>query len=251
MKNKVSKWISSVTAAVLLMAAAGVAATAASNAFTPEQAQAIAAKQIPQGSIHLKTQMDNNKYEIEYYNEGKKERYDIDISLHTQKITAYETKLVMGSGSATTTLNEQGAKDVVLKEFPKAEISSTTLETDDRLKQYKVYFKTDTLYGSMEINPETGAILERDLVIGATAPASSGSSSAVSATPGDSLITLEAAQSIAKAKAPDAKLVDCRLDYDDGYPRYEGKLRNGNWEYEFEIDAKNGNIIEWEADYDD
>ena len=39
-----------------------------------------------------------------------------------------------------------------------------------------------------------------------------------------------------------------KLDKDDGKYKYEGKIVYGNYEYEFEIDANTGNIIEWDVD---
>lgn len=33
--------------------------------------------------------------------------------------------------------------------------------------------------------------------------------------------------------------------------KYEVELRNGFWEYDFDIDAVTGAIIKWDQDYDD
>ena len=41
------------------------------------------------------------------------------------------------------------------------------------------------------------------------------------------------------------------LDYDDGIAVYEIELRNGPIEYEFEINASNGNILDLNIDHDD
>lgn len=65
------------------------------------------------------------------------------------------------------------------------------------------------------------------------------------------MISSDKAVSIAMAKAPKAKLVEIKLDYDDGQAIYEGKLIEGNTEYEFEIDALTGKVIDWEVDTDD
>ena len=39
-----------------------------------------------------------------------------------------------------------------------------------------------------------------------------------------------------------------KKDYDDGKTFYEGKIVIENTEYEFEIDASNGNVVKWEKD---
>ena len=41
-----------------------------------------------------------------------------------------------------------------------------------------------------------------------------------------------------------------KLELDDGRALYEGELRSGAMEYEFEIDAVTGAIVDWEADRD-
>ena len=43
---------------------------------------------------------------------------------------------------------------------------------------------------------------------------------------------------------------DFKLEVDDGRVLYEGEMRSGWMEYEFEIDAVTGAIIDWEADWD-
>ena len=41
-----------------------------------------------------------------------------------------------------------------------------------------------------------------------------------------------------------------KLEVDDGRVLYEGEMRNGRMEYEFEIDALSGAILDWDADWD-
>ena len=39
-----------------------------------------------------------------------------------------------------------------------------------------------------------------------------------------------------------------KLDYDDGYYKYEGDVIYNQVEYDFEMDANTGNFLEWEED---
>ena len=39
------------------------------------------------------------------------------------------------------------------------------------------------------------------------------------------------------------------LDFDEGRWHYKGEIRYDDKEYDFEIDAQNGNILDWEIDY--
>lgn len=48
-----------------------------------------------------------------------------------------------------------------------------------------------------------------------------------------------------------ARFDDVELDSDDGYLIWEIEFEVGNYEYEYDINARNGSIIEWEREYDD
>lgn len=62
--------------------------------------------------------------------------------------------------------------------------------------------------------------------------------------------TEDEVRKIALAKVPGAKASDCSLwlDQDDGRLLYEGKIIYNQMEYEFEIDAYSGTILDWEAE---
>ena len=49
----------------------------------------------------------------------------------------------------------------------------------------------------------------------------------------------------------DEKTGKIKLDRDDGRWVYELELRNGRTEYECDINAVTGVILDWESDYDD
>ena len=60
-------------------------------------------------------------------------------------------------------------------------------------------------------------------------------------------VTMEQAISIALERVPGAteKDVKIELDYDDGVYKYEGDIIHEQREYDFEIDANTGTILEW------
>lgn len=77
-------------------------------------------------------------------------------------------------------------------------------------------------------------------------------STAASQAPATGDIGMERARQLAQSKAPAGSvLVKIEMDYEHGRLVYEGKLQNGFWEYEFEIDGATGNFLKWESDYDD
>lgn len=64
-------------------------------------------------------------------------------------------------------------------------------------------------------------------------------------------ISAEEAKAIALEKvsgASEADLVEFKQDTDDGRLEYEGKIIYNDKEYDFEIDAGNGNVISWEEE---
>ena len=59
------------------------------------------------------------------------------------------------------------------------------------------------------------------------------------------------AKALALARVPgatDADIVHFEQDYDDGRPIYEGKIIFDNREYEFEIDAATGAVLDWDSE---
>lgn len=61
-------------------------------------------------------------------------------------------------------------------------------------------------------------------------------------------ISFEKAKSIVDAKIPGATITELKLEKDDGRFIWEGEAVSGDYEYEFEIDANSGVIIDWEKD---
>lgn len=61
-------------------------------------------------------------------------------------------------------------------------------------------------------------------------------------------ISLEKAKSIVLAKIPGATITKLKLERDDGIYVYEGEAILGNYEYEFEINASSGVIIDWDKE---
>ncbi len=68
---------------------------------------------------------------------------------------------------------------------------------------------------------------------------------------GNVKISEEKAKEIALEKVPGATVQDVRKfkkDRDDGKYVYEGEILYNKMEYDFEIDAENGEIISWEQE---
>lgn len=74
---------------------------------------------------------------------------------------------------------------------------------------------------------------------------------AVKDLPEDELLTEDQAAEIVLSRVDGAThddIISLTSEYDDGRWQYEGSLIYNGIEYEFEIDAQNGNILDWEID---
>lgn len=120
------------------------------------------------------------------------------------------------------------------------------LKWDDGRAVYDIEFTVGTTEYDYEIDALTGDIREYDV------DRDDRDDDRDDAPPAaDNLITASAAQQIALKKAPGATVVTCKLDDDDGRWVYEIELRAGNVEYDCEIDAVTGAVLDWDVDYDD
>ena len=120
------------------------------------------------------------------------------------------------------------------------------LDRDDGRLEYEVEFYSGSREYDYDIDARTGTILDRDWELDDYYLDVSQSGATV-----DDIISAEKAQSIAQGQAPStARVVKCELDRDDGRWVYEVELRDGRVEYECDINAVTGVILDWEVDYD-
>ena len=102
----------------------------------------------------------------------------------------------------------------------------------------------------------SGAILkhEREQDDDARKPVSGGAQDSGSNSSGN-LIGTSRAKEIALAHAGLSESavngLKVELDREDGRQQYEVEFKAGGYEYDYEIDAVNGTILEWDKDYDD
>ena len=219
----------------------------AASAMTAAQAEALAADYVPQGSEKLWSEYDDGVYEIDFYNDTLKERYEVKVSPVSKAIIEVDSELYDDRGGKTVIVTEDEAKKAVTDEQEGAKIVSAYVDYDDGRRVYKVRFEADDCYGEYKIHTETAAVIEREIKIGTPPSAASGTTGSVS----DGYIGEARAKEIALSNAPDSTVVKCKLDRDDGRMVYEVETRNGRWEYEFDIDAASGTVLEMDVDYDD
>lgn len=149
-------------------------------------------------------------------------------------------------------ISEEEAKAIALKDAGVSENEVTKirvkLDDDDGIQEYEVEFYVGNKEYDYDIDASTGKILSKDMEIEDDFQNNGGSGNSA-----QTAVTEAEAKKIALAKVPDAteKNIRIHLDYEDGKPVYEGSIVYGGMEYDFEIDASSGTILEWEQEKED
>ena len=116
---------------------------------------------------------------------------------------------------------------------------------DDGRFQYEVEFEADGLEYEYEIDAATGEILQYGFASSQSPDAGFKPDSETAQG-----LTEEQARRIALSMVPGTDESHIRISsgYDDGRKIFEGKIVYDGMEYEFEIDAADGTILEWDAE---
>lgn len=140
-------------------------ATALMAPQTPQaQAEEIARRDLPAGSVLVKSEFDDGLYEFKFVNESEKKVYSYEIDPATQKVVEEKVKRIGAAGGFNVKLTMEEAKEKVLQMYPGANVFSVSLDMEDGLHVYEVKFSEDALRGEVELNAETGEWLERKAV---------------------------------------------------------------------------------------
>lgn len=146
------------------------------------------------------------------------------------------------------------AKNIALEQLD-GEIIGFEYDGNDRTPHYEIDIVKGNEKIEVEINAGTGkaVVTERENIRSVKAEntvKTDESAKTSESTNNASIITEKQAIEIAKAKAS-GTVTNLELDEDDNRLIYEIEIRNGKMEYDFEIDAKTGDIIKYEEDLDD
>lgn len=181
-----------------------------------------------------KSEMDDGMHELTFRVEATGEKYEIKVNPTTGAVVKIESELRGASNARSTTLTDEAVAAAVEAAYPGAEIIRKDEQIDDGNHEIEVFIVTDGLYGTLDLNAETGAILERELYVGEYAA--------------DGMMTEEAARAQIATLKPGAEIVKIKLDEDDGRYFWEGDATLNGARYEFAINATTGDMVEWERD---
>lgn len=140
-----------------------ISATAFAAAFTSVDAQNMAAKLVPATATHVGTQEDFNEFEVRFFDNNSATSYEIEISKFSQAVKEFKMEARTVLGSRNIVLSAADAQAVVTRDYPNASFHKVKLDMDDGLYEYELKFVTPELRGEMVLNPETGAVIEKEL----------------------------------------------------------------------------------------
>lgn len=188
-------------------------------------------------------------FEMEFQTEN--ENFEIELNAKTGEVLSYERDGIKSTGSSDSPskdlLSEADAKDIALDYFKldSSEANFTKFEKDfdDGIEAYEIKLTSDREKFKIKIDALDGSVIKSEkkpLDLGAS-PADSNK---------DVLSEAEAKKIILDRipGADESHFVKFKSDIDNGKLKYEGELLYKGLEYEFEMDAKTGEIIEWEID---
>lgn len=150
----------------------------------------------------------------------------------------------------------QEAKDLALQQYG-GKVTEIELEQKKSGYVYDVEVKSNGIEYDLDIDAKTGKIVldsqstDKRSAQQATATNTLKVDESTKPRVADAkLLTSDQAIAIAKKKA-NGTVTKVELDSDDGRQHYDIEFKDGTYEYDFEIDAVTGKILEFEKDRDD
>lgn len=237
-KNFSKKWIWGVIFVFAVGAVFGTRAVV--SAAGRQEAERTAREYVPSDSVLEFSERDDGMYQFQFYSESEGMVYEVEVSQKTGAVREIERKLRGGMGSVSVTLTEEQVKALVEERHPGAEISAIQLGIDDGRYSYEVYFRSDDLYGTLEFNAETGALLESKVKFGTPVviPSESGSTSAET-----SFLKEEEIRAKVEAAYPGSRMAVLEMECEDGRYIYEAEFFFTGKKFEVVYDALNGELL--------
>ena len=169
-------------------------------------------------------------YDVEFFS-GNKE-YDYKINAATGDIVSFDQDIEWYAAGgyqaqANTDIGAEKAKSIALEHAGVAAADT-------------VFINVELEY-DYKIDAASGAILGFDFDV---------EWYTVSSKASDYIGEAKAKQIVEQAAGTTGVYTEFKLEVDDGRVLYEGEMRSGWMEYEFEIDAVTGAILDWDADWD-
>lgn len=171
---KLTKTLVALTA--LAATSVSVFATPAQKIMTKDEATKLVLQIMPRGSEHLSTSYDEDdkEFEVKFHNGGTKEKFEVKVDATLKAIEELDSETYTGFDKNAKNKIQHNVKykpalskekiiALVQQTYPGAVVKKVELEKDNGFWIYDVDFKSKTIDGSLEMDPETGRTLEREL----------------------------------------------------------------------------------------
>ena len=248
-------WAAGASAAGTVDATAGtVDATAAENLALAEAG--VSREQATLLRTETETEHGRSVYDVEFRCDGFEYEYwvaaeDGTIVKRAWELTPEKALEMAGFQSAGgESIGEDAALNRALTDAGLTAQGVTVMETgldaDDLLQVYEISFCTAGAEYEYEIDAATGAIVEKSVEGRKSSGGSTGSAKSIGVDQAKAIALKNAGLS-----AGDVTFTKAKLEKDDGVRKYEIEFRKGGTEYEYEIDAATGAILECDIDRED
>lgn len=163
----------------------------------------------------------------------------------SEKATEFVTESTTATGNNTDNklIGEDKAKSIALNDagVKSSSVKFTKARLDREDNAYDIEFIAGGKKYEYEISARSGKIIDKEV--------EKVKSDNTNTTGNSSIISVDAAKSKAVAKAnlkeSEVKFIKAKLDRDDGRQIYEIEFIKGIYEYEVEIDAVSGNVLDY------
>ena len=171
-------------------------------------------------------------YEIEFKANNKEYEYEIDAL--TGDIIEYEIddKNYTNNSNTASKITKDEAKQIALNHANVTNITNYEIELDGN--KYEIEFNANNKEYEYDIDATTGKIIKYSIDNNYKEP--------------NPIISKDEAKQIALNHANVTNIYEYEIELDDN--KYEIEFKSGNKEYEYEINATTGKIIEYEIDTD-
>lgn len=203
--------------------------------------------------VEMGTEQGASVYEIEF--KTTEVEYDYDIAIADGEIVkeSWEIRHPAASGSQ---ISQAQAREIALKDAGVIEKDATFARDKDGFEDgvavYEIEFENATTEFDYDVAKAGGKILSasRKVKVPASVAAQQKAAGAQTSKTGTEA-AIEVALKHAGLTEDSVTSLRCGKDRDNGRDIYEVEFRYGGYEYEYDIDAGDYSIIEWDKDYDD
>ena len=229
--------------------------------LTEEEAKAVVTGEYPSAQItSIYTVHDDGGYLYAIDFEAADCYGDMEIHAGTGAVLERDVKfgspIVIPTTEGTTsgTAAESGyltldqAREIALQKVPDGTITDIDLDRKNNVYVYEIEIYQGTTEHELTINAQTGeeiSFRQQENSWGDYGQWDTGITVAAS-----DLIGADAAKetALSRAEGENAAVTEFELDIDDGVAYYEGEVRDSQYEYDFKINAKTGEVVEWKKE---